>query len=81
VTRKNITAKEAKIEREAFESIFGKDAKCYENPAKSPVKVDNTPSPTPVASDGEDEPPSPEIEIEDLIIALEPDIREVTIKK
>ena len=85
VTRKAITAKEAKIERESFEAIFGKDAECYEHPIKSPEKVRNTPAPTPDVSDDEDSIPSPAIELEDreegeLVISLPTEMKLIEVK-
>ena len=70
VTRKAITAKEAKIEREAFESIFGNGAESYDKPLGSPVKTGITPAPTPEISEDE-----PEIGLEEgeLVIALKPE--------
>ena len=58
-------AKEAKIENQAFEEIFGKDRESYEKILSSPKCKDNTPCPSPVHMENEDSNPSPEIEEEE----------------
>ena len=73
MSKKTQASKEAKIERQAFEEVFGVDRECYDKIINSPKCTKTTPAPSPNKENGGESPPSPEFE-EDLtpLIISEP---------
>lgn len=66
MAKKNQATKEAKIERQAFEEVFGVDRECYDKIINSPKCTKLTPAPSPSKKQGGESPPSPEIESDEL---------------
>jgi hypothetical protein len=75
--------KEAKIEKESFEAIFGSGVEVYDNPMESPEKTKTTATPSPVTSENEDSANIPDIVSEDdiLVMDLAPEKLEAKVKK
>ena len=66
MAKKAQASKEAKIERQAFEEVFGLDRECYDKIINSPKCTEITPTPSPSKGKGGESPPSPDFESDEL---------------